>query len=255
MYVERYGAGPQRWLGLHGWSGDHHTFAPLAPHLPSGTSLYAPDLPGCGLSPPPRCWRLAAILEEIVTLIQELAQPGLALIGNCSGALLALCCALQLEQAGAGQRLERLILIDPLAYWPWYFRVFAGETAGRYAFACSFGNPAGRWLINMALAGKRRRNTDLTEGFTAVPSEVARWYLKALREIPGPESFAAVATPVEMLYGEKTFAAVRRSVGLYRGIWPQADAHAVPGAGHLPLREAPAAVAGLVFREQTCKPG
>jgi pimeloyl-ACP methyl ester carboxylesterase len=252
MYVERNGAGPRRFLGLHGWSGDHRTFDPLIPHLPPDATLFAPDLPGCGRTPPLREWRLEVISAALTSLIRELANPTLTLIGNSSGAILALCAAVELIQTGAAATIGRLVLIDPLAYWPWYFRVFVSQRIGHYAYACSFGHPVGRWLVNAALAGKRTGQTHLTEGFTSVSGAVALSYLRMLRSVSGPEHYALIQAPIDILCGERTFASVRKSAARYQQIWPQARVYQVPGAGHLPLKEAPAAVAGRLFGRELC---
>lgn len=247
MYLKRHGAGPQIFLGLHGWSGDHRTFDPLVPFLPAGATLYAPDLPGCGATPAPASWRLEPIAGELAGLVRRLARPTLTLIGNCSGALLGLAAAMRLLQAGEISRLERLVLIDPFAYWPWYFRVFGSESIGGYAFAAAFGNPVGRWVVNAALAANRRPETNLTEGFTARSAPVARAYLRLLSEIEGPEQFAALARPIDILHGERTFGAVRRSAQIFASIWPQARVRVIAGAGHLPILEAPEGVARCAF--------
>jgi len=246
MYVERYGAGSRLWLGLHGWSGDHRTFEPLARYLPDGVVLYAPDLPGCGKSPPPGSWTLASVLQELLDLVAPLVPPPLVIIGNCSGAILALCLAQQLSRRGCTSSIERLVLIDPFAYWPWYFRVFVSPRIGRYAFACSFGNPVGRRLINLALAGKRRADTDLAEGFAGVSPDVALAWLRILREIESVKVFAELDLPIRILHGDRTFAAVRRSLTVFRGLWPQMEARVIEGAGHLPLREAPQQVVASI---------
>jgi pimeloyl-ACP methyl ester carboxylesterase len=249
MYVERYGAGPRLWLGLHGWSGDHRTFEPLARYLPEGVALYAPDLPGCGKSPPPGSWTLASILRQLLDLVARLATPPMVVIGNCSGAILALCLAQQLRRQGRSGAIERLVLIDPFAYWPWYFRVFASPRIGRYAFACSFGNPVGRRLINLALVSKRRADTDLTEGFAGVSTDVALAWLRILREIETVHVFADLDLPVRILHGARTFDAVRRSLHVFRKMWPQLEVRVIEGAGHLPLREAPQQVAASIESE------
>lgn len=247
MHVERHGTGPRVFLGLHGWSGDHRTFDPLVPHLPADATLHAPDLPGCGATPPPKSWRLDAVAGELAELVRELAPPPLTLIGNCSGALLGLAAAMRLLASGEISRLERLVLIDPFAYWPWYFRVFVSESIGPYAFAAAFGNPVGRWVVNAALAANRRPETNLTEGFTARSAGIARAYLRLLAEIQGPEQFAPLALPIDILHGERTFGAVRRSARIFAGVWPQARVRVIPGAGHLPILEAPETVARYAF--------
>lgn len=253
MYVERYGHGARCILGLHGWSGDHTTFDPLARCLPSEVSLYAPDLPGCGRTPPPSRWRLSAVADYIATLLEELSSGGLILAGNCSGGLLGLCAVLRLMAPGTRPEIERIVLIDPLAYWPWYFRLFASEPAGRYAYRGAFGNPVGRRMVNLCRASRRQKQTNLTEGFEAVPPEVARAYLRVFGEIRAPGQFAMIRTPITLLYGERTFKAVRRSVAIYRGIWPQTEVIEIRGAGHLPLAEAPAAVASLLLGRNLCQ--
>jgi len=253
MYVERYGQGPQRVLGLHGWSGDHRTFAPLLRCLPPEVSLFAPDLPGCGRSPAPKEWRLAAVADEIAELMEELAGPALTLLGNCSGGLLGLSAIKRLQQSGRPPDWERIVLIDPLAYWPWYFSVFASETIGRYAYACSFQNPIGRWLVNASLSRQRKRDTDLTEGFDSIPARVTLAYLRILREIPGPEAFSGIQAPITIVHGAKTFASVRKSAAVYQRLWPQAEIEELTGAGHLPLTETPEAVVQVLLRRQECR--
>src|ERR1700742_314005 len=152
MHVERHGRGDQIFFGLHGWGGDHSTFAPLIPHLPESATLYAADLPGYGRSPAPADWRLEAVADEVAAAIAATAAPQLTVIGNCSGAIITLAAAQRVMN-----RIERLVLIDPFAFMPWYFRIFAMGDFGRVAYCSTFANPLGRWLTNLSLA---RRRTD-----------------------------------------------------------------------------------------------
>jgi len=92
MHVECYGSGSRIYFGLHGWSGDHATFAPLTRYLPAGVALYSADLPGYGRSPAPRRWELAEITDEIASAISGVDSP-VTVIGNCSGAVFALLAA------------------------------------------------------------------------------------------------------------------------------------------------------------------
>ncbi len=253
MYVERHGTGERRFLGLHGWSGDHTTFDPLLPFMPPDASLFAADLPGCGRSPIPAEWRLAPVAEEIASAIRRLAEPSLTLVGNCSGGLLGLYAVRLLAEADEGHKVDRIVLIDPFAYWTWYFKVFASPAIGRYAYATAFANPLGRRIVNAALAKKRMDETDLTEGFDAVSPTVTLAHLRILREIDGPEQFAAVRAPVHIVHGERTFTAVRRSIGIFRRIWPHLTVTELGGAGHVPLREAPAQAAAIIFGGEACR--
>ena len=41
MFIERFGSGRQTFFGLHGWSGDHNTFAPVIRHVPKDVTFIA----------------------------------------------------------------------------------------------------------------------------------------------------------------------------------------------------------------------
>ncbi|HEY6403337.1 MAG TPA: alpha/beta fold hydrolase, partial [Blastocatellia bacterium] len=140
MHVECYGSGSRVYFGLHGWSGDHSTFAPLAAYMPASAALYSADLPGYGRSPAPRRWELAEITDEITRAIAAIDSQ-VTVIGNCSGAVFALLAAERLTG-----HIERLILIDPVAYLPLYFKIFLDKRIGRYAYYSTFANPLGRWV-------------------------------------------------------------------------------------------------------------
>src|SRR5690348_8751249 len=113
MFVSRHGRGRVPYFCLHGWSGDHRTFDPLLPFLPEQARMYSADLPGCGASPPPVRWDLAAIAEEIADELHR-CDDAVTLIGNCMGALLGMWAALIRPECVA-----RLVLIDAFAAWPW----------------------------------------------------------------------------------------------------------------------------------------
>ncbi len=241
MRVECYGSGSRVYFGLHGWSGDHATFAPLAAYLPAGAALYSADLPGYGRSPAPRRWELAAITDEIAGAIADVDSP-VTVIGNCSGAVFALLAAERL----AG-RIERLILIDPFAYLPWYFKIFLNKRIGRYAYYSTFANPVGRWLTNLSLGKHRAADTNLTESFISVRHDVAYRYLELLGELDGVARFSRLRLPVDLIYGARTFGAVKESIALWRGVWPHARCHELAGAGHLPIQESTGQLSEIVF--------
>lgn len=242
MHLERYGTGSEVYVGLHGWSGDHKTFAPLLPYLPTGVSLYSADLPGCGKSSAPVRWELSAIAGEIAETISRLEAPQVTLIGNCSGALLGLLAVNQIPN-----KFRRLILIDPFAYWPWYFKVFVNPGFGKYAYYSTFANPIGRWLTNRSLKAKRTEESDLTHSFAAINHDAVYRYLTLLTGIDGITQFGDLRMPIDIVYGERTFGAVKKSAELWRAIWPQAHCHELKGAGHLPILEATSQFSELIF--------
>ncbi len=242
MRLERYGSGAEVYFGLHGWSGDHRTFAPLLAYLPAGASLYCADLPGCGRSPAPPRWDLSAITDEIVESVSQIEATAVTLIGNCSGALLGLMAVRRIES-----KFRRLILIDPFAYWPWYFKVFVAPGWGRYAYYSTFANPIGRWLTDRSLRHRRAAETRLTRSFASVDHEAVYRYLVMLTGIEGIEQFRRFRMPIDIVYGARTFGAVKRSVARWRAIWPQARCWELAGAGHLPIEEAPARLSEIIF--------
>ncbi len=242
MYVERYGTGTNGYLGLHGWGGSHRTFAPLVPYLPEEAVLYSADLPGSGNSPEPREWSLKGISADIADTIRTVADRKVTIIGNCSGAILGLLAARQ-----ASDSIERFVLIDPFAYTPWYFKIFVQTSWGKYAYYSTFANPFGRWLTNLSLKRKRTKSSDLTRTFSAANHEATYRYLRLLSEMKEVGQFADLQMPIDIVYGERTFGAVRRSIDLWREVWPDLRCFELKGAGHLPIEEAPEQLSRILF--------
>ena len=242
MFVKQYGRGPRAFFCLHGWSGDHRTFEPLVPLMSSDARLYCADLPGCGSSPLPRQWDLQTVTDEVVCAIMDTREREIAIVGNCIGALIGLRAALM-----APRLIQRLVLIDAFAEWPWYFKVFTAPGWGRYAYMTTFANPLGRWMTNQALVSRRSADSDLTRGFAEARHDVAWNYLRILREIRSPAEFQSIGAPVDIVFGAKSFRAIRESAAVWKAMWPDAGVHELRGAGHLAIREAASPLAGIVF--------
>jgi pimeloyl-ACP methyl ester carboxylesterase len=68
-------------------------------------------------------------------------------------------------------------------------------------------------------------------------------------EHEGPARYADLDIPVDVIVGEKTFGAVRKSSRILQETWPNVRIHTLAGAGHLPIEEKSEAVAKLVFRD------
>jgi pimeloyl-ACP methyl ester carboxylesterase len=242
VYLKRYGAGADTYFGLHGWSGDHRMFAPLARRLPASATLWSADLPGCGQTPPPPVWDIDTVTELIVKDLAATDAEQFTLIGYCSGANLALFAAKHLPH-----RIKRLILIDTFAFMPLYFRVFLNPFFGRYAYMTTFANPLGRWLTNQSLRGHRADNSDLTNAFSEINHDVTYRYLSLLGSLENIRQFAGFTMPIDLIFGANTFQAVKDSARQWQTIWPQARAHELAGAGHLPVQEATKAFCAIVF--------
>jgi pimeloyl-ACP methyl ester carboxylesterase len=244
MFVKHFGQGEQIFFGLHGWSGTHTTFAPLVQFLPPEATIISPDLPGYGQSPMPREWTLEALSDEIAAEVEKLDSP-VTLIGNCSGALLGLSAIEMRPQFAA--RVSRLVMIDPFAYLPVYFKLFVTPPFGKYAYFSTFANPIGRWMTNLSLKGHRAGETDLTGSFRRVDHQVSYRYLELLASIDSIKRWRDFQKPVDIVFGERSFGAIKSSVEMWKGLWPQARAFELAGAGHLPILEATEALSRIVF--------
>lgn len=236
------GSGDDIYLALHGWSGSTRTFDPLASLLPTNVRLLAVDLPGAGRSPAPAEWTRRQIDEALVELIDSIDAPRLHLLGNCSGAILGLSAA-RLR----ADRFDRVVIIDPFAFVPWYFKLFLAPVAGKVMYYSTFANPAGRWLTNGALARHRTNNTDLTDSFNEVNHPATLGTLQVLDEIGVIDSFKGVGRSHVVLHGERTFGAVRQSLALWQALWPDVRIVELAGSGHLPIQEVPEALASAAF--------
>jgi pimeloyl-ACP methyl ester carboxylesterase len=164
------------------------------------------------------------------------------LVGNCGGAVFALLAAQTL-----GGKVGRVVMIDPFAYLPRYFRLFLAGDFGRRAYSATFANPVGRWVTNQSLRGRRAATADLTASFSGTDHEAARRYLALYDEVGSVERFRGFGAPVEIAHGDKTFGAVRKSLALWLDVLPRARFHELEGAGHQPIAEAPAQTARVVF--------
>lgn len=246
LHLHRYGQGPTRYLALHGWAGTHSTYAAMARHLPQGQSMLSLDMPGYGQSADPPGWTPQALAQHMAQQLEGHLEEPCTLVGNCSGAIVALL----LYQASP-QRFSRVVLVEPFAYTPWYFGLFLWPLLGRLFYWSAFENPLGRWITDKAMRDQRAGGEDLASGFVQTRGEVALAYLRLLDSLRDPWRFAQIKAPVTLLYGGRTLQAVKDSVETWLQIWPEADAHCLEGAGHLLLQEEPAQAAALIAQPRS----
>jgi pimeloyl-ACP methyl ester carboxylesterase len=253
MYFAKYGSGENVFVGLHGWSGDHRTFFPLMKYLPNDAIFYSADLPGNGKSPALENLTLKRLVAEIAEGLHSLNQSGITMIGSCSGGLFALFVVKHLLETGQTNLIKRLVIIDPFAYFPWYFSVFVAPQMGEvgwYAYYTTFANPIGRWMTNFSLRKHRAEGAHLTNSFAEINHRVTHRYLQLLVEGGEAEQFSCITTPVVIVYGERTFSAVRKSLHDWKQILPQVSFCELKGAGHLPIEETPTKLANILFHSK-----
>ena len=242
MFIKQYGEGKHTVVGLHGWGGDHRTFEPLELWRPNFIRMISIDLPGYGASPAPLEWSLDQIAEEIRIVLEKERIEKFTLLGNCSGAV----AGLYLTQL-IPNNIQRFILLDPFAYVPWYFKIFLFKGFGRKAYDATFATPIGRAITNGALRHRRTDDSNLTASFENTNHDSVYKYLEMMDRVGDIRRFSEFKMPITLVYGEKTFAAVKKSIEQWKLVWPHADAVQLTGAGHLPIEEAPRQLASIVF--------
>ncbi len=249
VYMHRYGDpdAPVTMIGLHGWSGDHTTFAQIAPHLGPNDALLAVDMPGYGQSPDPPSWSMDVIAQILADAITEATEPGspLTLVGTCSGAVVCLKLAPLL-----GDRLAHMVMVEPFAFMPWYFGIFLTPVLGRFFYWTAFENPIGKWITNQSLKDNRTDDSDLSASFDQTRSTTTLGYLRLMDQMGDAHTHAGITrAPITLLHGSKTFAAVHQSVDIWSEVWPWATRHLLEGGGHLLLEEVPQKAAPLLRRD------
>ena len=241
LAYDRAGSGPVLVL-LHPLGADRHVWEPVMPRLVEHRDVIAVDLPGFGDSPalngggPPTP---AALAEAVAAGLPDGPHH---VAGNSLGGWVAL------ELAAAGHA-RSVTAIAPAGLWPEPLAPKRGTArsiarAIRPALPTLVRSPAGRRL---ALAG-----TVADAG--RVPPEAALRLVRAYADAPGFEAVnremrASRFTRLEHLRVPVTLAWPEhdRLVGRPAHLPPAVRSVALPGAGHVPMWDAPEAVAELLL--------
>jgi len=243
LKVKTWGTGSSTYVALHGWGGSHDTFVPLVSMIPSSAQIEAPDLPGYGKSANPENWQIDEVAEMVGDSV-NLNEP-VTIIGNCTGGVIGA----ELAKLVPAQ-VKRLVMIDPFAYAPWYFSIFLKGTFGKTAYKTTFASPIGRFFTNQALRNKRTGKSDLTSSFDRVDHDAAHSFLRMMYEHEGPDRYRDLDIPIDLIVGEKTFNAVKKSSKILKETLRNVRIHTLPGAGHLPIEEQTEAVAKVIFGDE-----
>ncbi|MBO68255.1 MAG: hypothetical protein CL398_08070 [Acidiferrobacteraceae bacterium] len=241
--IATYGKGAIDYLCLHGWGADHKTFAPLEPFIPTDVKLQCPDFPGCGGVPPPGEWTIDCVIEETGRVLQDcsIVQPPVV-IGSCLGAVFALE---MLHRKIIST--SRLVIIDPLIFFPMYLKIFAMGKFGEGAYRASMETGVGRITANLISRLNRSSKVDMTKSLKDIDHDSAYRYLRMMTDLPNPDRYSDLNFSVDIIYGEETFRFARKSSKALKAIWGHADEHLVPKASHLPIIEETQYTAGLLF--------
>lgn len=245
MYVKEYGRGDRLFAAFHGWGGTHREFAPLAARMPKNCRLLSLDLPGYGISPGPEAWDLDAIAADAERELESrIGRQPRTLIGFCSGLIFALILAQRNQET-----VERIVLIDPFATVPWYFRIFLQGEFGRRAYDATFKTRIGRSITDWTIRRIQKQDEDFTGAFRDIDHDVVRMYLKLFNRVDVGK-FGDLKMAIDLLYGERTFVEVRKSVTRFSSLWPHARKTVLHDVGHLPLLKGARQLASVVFNQE-----
>jgi pimeloyl-ACP methyl ester carboxylesterase len=249
MYVKEYGQGDRLFVAFHGWGGTHREFAPLASRLPKNSRLLSFDLPGYGASPNPDVWGLDAIAADVERELEHrLGQKPRTLIGFCSGNIFPMLLAKRKQET-----VERMVMIDPFASVPWYFRIFLLGEFGRRAYSVTFQSRPGREVTDWIIKRIQKQDEDFTAAFRDINHDVVRRYLALFNRVD-VRGFSDLKVAIDMLYGESTFVEVRKSITRYCELWPHARIIVLRDVGHLPLIKGARQLASVIFNQEGGRP-
>lgn len=248
------GAGPGLLL-LHGLGATSYSWRAVLPELAKARSVCAPDFPGFGRAEKPRGfdYSLAGFGAWLRALLRELGWERAALAGNSMGGAVSL--RLALEAPGL---VESATLIGCPVYPQntphvlWHLR---RPLLGRLLEPL-----VGPWLVGplarQCFVDKTVITPELLEEYGAPlrEPEGRRAVIEFVRRAVPPDAdalvarYAQLATPVLAIRGEHDHIVDRESVERFCRTAPRARFVAIPGAGHAPQEESPAAVLPEMLR-------
>lgn len=236
MYVEQTGSGAPLVL-LHGYPLDHSIWKPLANHLRSKARLIMPDLRGFGQSPAPTGpYPMSLFAADVAALLDELGLQRVVLAGHSMGGYAALAFAHAYPQRLAGLA---LVASQPAADPP-------ERREGRYATAAQVAAD-GVELVAETMAPRLTAHADLVEPLrklilTARPAGVIG-ALHGMAERPDQSEFlASLDLPTLVIAGEHDALIPLERSREFAAMLRRGRLVVIPGAGHMPMLEAPARV-------------
>lgn len=236
---------------LHGIGSSLHTFDDWAERLAGPYRVIRYDLPGAGLSgpDPDGIYSDERAISQLLAVLDSLGVTRATLAGNSIGGRLAWRFA-----AAHPNRVERLVLISPDGYASPGFDYGKAPQVPMVLEAMRFALPkwALRPSIEAAYADPRALSDAVMDRYHALllapgnrQAMLARMRQTVLVE-PGP-FLRAIQVPVLLLWGEKDAMIPVSNATDYLAELPHALLVTLPGLGHVPQEEDPAASLGPVL--------
>jgi 3-oxoadipate enol-lactonase len=230
---ERRGKGVPLVL-LHGYPLDHSIWEPVLPFLENDFDLILPDLRGFGESGTPAgTYGMADLAADASTLLSALNIWQAAIAGHSMGGYVALAFARAHPQRVLGLGLVASQVLPDAPE----------KKAGRYEEAehiLSYGVKD----VAEGMSGKLTTDSDLQSWFRALilsqrPEGLAG-ALRAMAERPDSSGLLpGVSFPVVLVHGSADILIPVERARSLKATVPEAQLVEVPGAGHMPMMEAP----------------
>lgn len=243
--VRRYGHGPRKIVGVHGWFGDEGSFARLEESLdPKHVECAWPALRGIGASRHiPGEYSIAEIASDALEVGWSSGWERFSLVGHSMGGKAALLAA-----ANAPGSVERVLALAPV---PQRAEVFPPEVWS--AFNAAAEDPASRSEVIQASLGERAPNYWVERLVSAsadrADSAVVRSYLRSWIGDDHTETVRGCVVPALGVVGERDPSITKHSVTAeYSDLLVDWRVASVPEAGHYVLDEAPLQV-GLLAQQ------
>lgn len=238
LNVVRYGSGPKKVIGYHGWGADHRkSFKRVIERLPDYVSFWGIDLPGCGRSPRPHVFTYDEVSSMLAAALDDIVEDGetASVLGACSGAYHGLEMARHRPD-----KIDRLVMVDPMAYFPWFLDLLLLPGVGPMLFEGVLGSKLGHKAIQAVLERTGVANAfDVMESFARIDLGAAHRYLQFFDELGEVEQYVTIDTPTVLLWGTNTWSVVHESVPMWVDTLSDIETIEVADVGHLINQEAP----------------
>jgi pyruvate dehydrogenase E2 component (dihydrolipoamide acetyltransferase) len=236
VYCVTEGSGDEVFVLVPGYAADHTTWLMTQPALAARGNVYAPDLPGAGLSSLDVGFGDIAFFAGIVHALLDHAGIARAhLVGHSMGAAIAVAVA-----AHDVRRVSALTLIAPAGIDPFITMPFIT------GFPLIRDIPEARRLMEMLVANPRMISPEMLRlvlAYTTTPGVTEALQTIAAATFPGHQAYlykdwlAGLGVPARIIWGAED--AIVHPVAT--GFAPQIRVDVIPKAGHLVhLEQAPA---------------
>jgi pimeloyl-ACP methyl ester carboxylesterase len=267
---------------LHGLGASRRSWDPVLPALAARFDVIAVDLPGFGHSAPlpgPGEVPPAVLAQSVADLLDALGVSHPHVVGNSLGGWVAL-------ELASRRPVASLTLLSPAGLWrqntPLYDRISLGASrwlarhtgpvlsrlvASRLGRALVLGQTHGHPMrlspeyaraavtelgrcpgFEAALAGTAKRHFVAAAPFGTAPAGTAP--AGTASTDPAPFGTGPITAPVTVAFGSRDLL-LRPGSRRLGQLPPHTRSEPLPGCGHLPMADDPAAVAALIIRTAT----